>query len=141
MRHYILLITILIATHGAFSQELIKKDDGKYYKDDKLFTGIHKDYFDDGILKSERAFKNGLENGTSIYYYTLDKKKEQREYNDGFKSGTWLTWNLEGQKTAEAHYVKDLKHGKWIIYDDNGNKRYKMNYDHGKKVGRWYMWD
>lgn len=124
-----------------FSQELELREDGKYYQEDKLFSGEHKSVRSDGTLVSVRFFEYGNEDGISVYYFQNGNKKEERSYLNGLKHGQWTTWNHDGIKTAEAVYFNDEKHGQWLVYDEDGNKRYEMHYDRGKKVGTWFMWD
>lgn len=140
MKNIFIASLFIFISVNLFSQEFTEKD-GKYYENGELLSGTHKVKNDNSIIISERYFRDGLENGVSLYYFDDGNKKEQRTYNMGFKDGTWLTWNKKGIITAEANYTNDLKHGRWYINYDNGEKRYEMYYHKGKKVGVWLMWD
>ena len=49
----------LLFANVSFAQELELRD-GYYFKKDMLFTGIHTEHFENGKVKMEINFKNGL---------------------------------------------------------------------------------
>lgn len=139
MKKLFTLILVLVALF-AVSQN-IEITDGLYYKDNKLYKGVYKEYGSDGVLSAEMSVKKGRLDGKTIVYFPNGSKKEVRGYSNGLKSGKWLVWNEAGSITALAIYKNDKKHGTWIIWDDAGQKRYEMKYHFGEKTGIWYMWD
>lgn len=138
----VLTITaILLVPLAGFSQKKLEYRDGLYYKNGMLYSGIHKEYHDNGKISMETSIMNGKEHGMTVFYYRDGTKKEVRSYFEGAKHGLWVTWNEKGVKTAEARYKMGKKDGYWYIWDDNGQKRYEMFYRDGEKAGTWYMWD
>ena len=140
MKKLMLLIFSLIFVSYVSAQEFVEKR-GKLYKDNKPFTGVVVEKYDNGNLKAEKSYLKGLLDGTSTFYYENGLKKEQRSYKKGHKDGTWVTWNEDQVKTGEAGYKNGLKHGYWYLWDKEGNKRYELYYVMGEKQGDWIMWD
>jgi antitoxin component YwqK of YwqJK toxin-antitoxin module len=138
-----ILIMLLIFTGGSvlFSQ-ITEGDDGVYYDGgNKAYTGIYKEFWENGNSRIEMPLKKGLKDGETFLYFENGVKNEIRAYKMGRMHGTWITWNEVGKKIAEANYLKGKKHGKWYVWDDNGTMRYDMTYRKGEKTGTWFMWD
>lgn len=133
------LITVLFI--GALSAQEIYKSDGQFYQNGKPYTGIIKDYYDNGNLYKEFHFKDGVPHGKCFVYYENGKVKEQHTYELGVKNGTWLNYNHHGEIVAEANYLDGKKHGIWVIKDNKAVKRYEIFYENGKRTGNWKMWN
>jgi antitoxin component YwqK of YwqJK toxin-antitoxin module len=132
----------LMLLPGIFlSAQPLDYKDGKYYKNDMLYTGKHIDYYAGGSIKSEMNISNGVEDGLVIFYYENGNRQEQRCYKDGKKDGLWINWNEQGVKIAEASYKDDEKDGRWLIWNDQSVLLYEMYYAASKKTGTWKMWD
>jgi antitoxin component YwqK of YwqJK toxin-antitoxin module len=138
-----LFLTILwiVLGFGYIQGQDVELVNGKYLKDGKIYTGVLREYNQNGTLIAEKNIKKGMPDGISLLYYDNGNKKEQQAYKKGQKEGTWMNWDIAGIKTAEAGYLKNLKHGYWYIWDENGNLRYEMYYEKGHKSGVWKMWD
>ena len=142
MKNKIILLTIILLVPLFSISQNIEKKDGKYYSsDNELYTGIVKQKYDSGELKSRIIVKNGLLHGKSVFYFKNGNKKEVRSYKNGKMHGTWLSYNKEKTKIALANYKKGKKNGVWKIWDNNGTLRFKMEYKMGKKAGTWYNYD
>ena len=74
-------------------------------------------------------------------YFEDGKLKEQRSFKNGLKDGIWIIWDSNQTKISEARYKDDLKDGTWYIWHSNGKKYFEMLYEKGEKKGVWYMWD
>lgn len=140
MKKIIVFSIILFFSMVTLAQD-IEIINGKYYKAEMLYTGVHKEYYETGELLSTIHIVNGDIDGEQEIFFQSGKKKELRSYDEGLKDGTWIKWNEDGIKIAEANYRIDLKHGEWKIWDDNGVLRYEMYYRKGKKTGTWIMYD
>lgn len=120
-------------------QAQFTQNDGYYYKDGQLFSGIYEQYNESGQLTARLSLKNGLPDGISELYKD-GILYEKRSFSKGSRNGIWETYE-NNSKVSEAWYKKDKKHGKWLIWDSSGNLRYEMYYKKGKKTGVWKMWD
>jgi antitoxin component YwqK of YwqJK toxin-antitoxin module len=141
MKKHLSIFFLTILCHSLIGQQITEGDDGKYYQNNKPYTGIYQETWDNGNLKLEIPLRKGLKNGNVILYHENAGKSEVRAYKKGKMHGTWITWDEEGNKLAEANYSNGRKHGKWYVWDENGTKRYDMTYQKGDKTGIWYMWD
>lgn len=128
----------LASFNVAFGQA-ITQNDGYYYKDGKLFSGIYEETNDKDLLISRLSIYKGLLDGKCDYFEN-GLLVEKRAFKKGKKHGAWSTFENE-KKISEAFFLNDNKHGTWHIWDTNGVLRYEMFYKKGKKVGVWKMWD
>jgi len=63
---------------SCFSQDILKKDGRYVNKNNELFTGIYKEYYENGKLNVEMSLKDGLQDGKKNIYYENEEKKEKR---------------------------------------------------------------
>jgi antitoxin component YwqK of YwqJK toxin-antitoxin module len=141
MKKVILLVTGLLLFSSTFSQIIIKEDGLYYDKNDKLFSGDYKEYYDNGQVRQEMTVLNGRIDGKVNLWFRSGNLKETRIFKDGYRNGLWVSFNEAGGKTGEASYKDDLKDGTWKIWDDAGVLRYDMFYRKGQKSGLWIMYD
>ena len=88
---YTILFFGLIA--NVYSQNIVKKD-GKYVDEkNEPFTGVYKECYDNGQLKSEISLSNGLLDDKSYFYHKDGSKKEIRAYRDGKMHDKWISWS------------------------------------------------
>ncbi len=118
----------------------IKQDSatGLYYDSQgNPYTGIYKEYNDDGLLLRKLQFLDGQFNGENTVFFADGGIKEIQSYKAGLMDGTWTTYNQSGIKTAEAGYRQGKKHGPWFIWNDEGILMFEMYYDKGDRSGTW----
>ena len=101
-------------------------------------NGKGKEYDENGILKFEGEYLNGLKNGKGKVFYVegefhilnkdikndiyLDKKIIfECEYLNGLRNGIGKYYNKNGMLLFEIKFLNDKKFGKVKIYDENGN--------------------
>ena len=89
---------------------------GKYeiYKNDKLhmtgeFMHDRKDgketvYYDNGQVKRETIYKQGLVEGIEKFYYPSGKPEAQKSFVKDKPAGKWTEWYEDGKLRAEAEY-------------------------------------
>ncbi len=130
-------LVFLCLMTSAFAQ--ITQNDGYYFNDGKLYTGIYEQTDDQGTLSARISIRKGLPDGISEYY-SGGTIIEKRSFRRGVKHGLWEKFEA-GIKVSEATYKHDKKHGKWLVWDTAGTLRYEMYYKKGKKTGVWKMWD
>jgi len=140
MKYFLGFILLLISLSSA--GQIVQGDDGLYYdENDNPYTGIYKEYYADGTVRTEMTLTNGMKNGQVKINFPDGRIHEIRSYRFNRMDGKWETWSKKGIKIAEAHYLNGHKHGKWLIRDDNGVLRYDMSYHHGRKTGTWKIYD
>jgi len=84
-------------------------------------------YFDNGNLKSEETYKNGVLDGESKYYYENGSVKAIH-YN-------WKKWTVyqknyydNGKLKSEGGYRDFSKKGEWLYYNEDGSLKDKKIY-------------
>ncbi len=141
MKKTLLFLSVMMLSGSAFSQ-ISLGDDGLYYdKDQNLFTGVYKEFYDNGQVKQDMTLLNGRADGEVSLWYRSGACRETRIFKAGKRDGLWVSFSESGGKTGEASYKDDLKDGPWRIWDDNGILRYEMFYRKGQKSGLWIMYD
>ena len=172
IRRYILIIVIFFVCSSLFnfcsvdavkSDQLILHDGLTCTKSDTTpFTGLCKDFYEDGKLKLEKNYKEGLLDGLFVRYFENGQVNVEVSYKEGnplngfkqyYKSGKLkaekiykgdyqiLTRYLEsGEKTAEINFENNLIHGKSVQWFKNGNKEMEANYKHDKHDGMFIAW-
>lgn len=101
------------------------------------YTGIFREYNEDGLLVRKLQLLNGQFNGENTVFFADGSVKEIQSYRAGLMDGTWITYNQSGIKTAEASYQQGKKHGPWFIWNDEGILMFEMYYDNGNRSGTW----
>ena len=77
------------------------------------FSGQLRTFYDNGVVKANVEYKNGVRDGASNYYYFSGKERKQEVYTRG------------------------VIHGMLTEYHDNGNLKYEVEFDNGKKSGKF----
>ena len=137
MKQSVLLFLILFGANSLVKgQELVEKE-GVYFLQGEFFSGKWTTNFDNGGIKMEAHFKNGLKNGKTKIWYEDGQINEIRSYKKNEMHGKWLMYNNHNIKISVARYKKGKKHGKWTIWNDYGNLLYSLEYTNGEKSGTW----
>ncbi|MFQ3578751.1 MAG: hypothetical protein SNJ71_01245 [Bacteroidales bacterium] len=97
-------------------------------------NGEFTSYYDNGAVKVQATFINGVVNGEYKTYYPNGQIKELRNYENGKSNGMWYLYNEKGYLLSQASFAQDQKHGTWIVFDNDGNYKAVIIYVNGKKV-------
>ncbi len=140
------IISIFFFTLCFFSIDInsqtLQLKDGKYLDNEGLpYTGVYREFHENGAVKLEIELIDGIKDGKVNLYFEDGKIHEVYSYKQNLMDGLWLTYNTENIKTAEANYLNDKKDGTWKIWDDNGNLLYLMQYKNGEKTGTWIKYN
>lgn len=73
----------------------------------KGFTGIARQKYPDGKLRSEFPFKNGRFHGTLKEWYQNGKPLSETEFRNGERSGKNIEWTEAGLLYQERVYDRD----------------------------------
>jgi len=140
---FFLTITCLILLPAISYGQVINLNKENIYVDQKgkPYSGVYKEYFDNGKVKLEMKLKKGFKNGKVSIYFENGNIHEIYSYKNNQMDGLWLTYNEKGIKTAEARYLNDRKNGEWKVWDDNGTLIYLMYYTNGAKSGTWIKYN
>ena len=88
-------------------------------------NGTYKSYYNDGTLKSEGPFLNGLYSGVWTYYYSNGNVQAKGSFISG-----------DGTDVSETSGLPlNGRDGLWKIYHDNGKLSQESNFLKGKRNG------
>ena len=130
----------LLITFTAGAQQL-QEIDGVYYVDNEPCTGKFITYHDNGKIKMEAFFNDGMKDGETKIYFENGGLNEIRNYKNNEMNGIWLTFNMNGKKVSEASYKNGKKDGHWYVWNEEGNMLYELCYKNGEKTGTWKNYD
>ena len=115
-----------------------------FYKKDTIYL-IH-EFYDNGLLKLNIPFQNGLKDGFSFEYDTLGIRRTWLNYkqgrvvkkilinrfdNQGRRSGKWVLFNNE-TLVLETNYLEGLKDGYESVFDKKGALKKIIKFKKGK---------
>ncbi len=166
---YIVIFTLLVVFIPACtfdsvnSDQLFIKNALTCTKSDSLpFTGVCRDLYENGEIKSERNYKNGILDGSFVRYYKNGQVSVEVNYSegspvDGFKqyyengklkaekvyngnSQVLTRWFENGVKTAEIHFENNMLNGRSEQWYKNGKQEMQANYRNDKHEGQLIAW-
>jgi antitoxin component YwqK of YwqJK toxin-antitoxin module len=114
--------TLIIAQeHKEYYNDKTLKVEGQY--DEGLKTGIWKNYYENGQLKSIGNYESfgGEKNGGWKYYYENGQLKSEGRFLSGFRVSEWKYYHENGSLECNGIYeYGEIKVGEWIYNDDEG---------------------
>lgn len=72
--------------------------------DNNLLSGVFKEYFPDGKLKTEGQYVNDKLHGELKKYHPNSKLFFHERYKNGVRHGWWYTYNESGKETARVYF-------------------------------------
>ena len=97
-------------------------------------------WYENGLKKYERTYKDGKEDRLHTEWYENGQKKEEGTYKDGKEDGLWTEWYEDGQKKEERTWKDGKEDGLWKRWYENGKKELEENYKNGKEDGLFIYW-
>ncbi len=103
-----------------------------------LQQGEWKEYHENGQLKSQGKYLNGLKVGPWKYYYANTKVFETGKYdNQGRQQGKWMWYFDNGKVRRESNFFNGQEDGDFVEYADSGSVITKGQYTEGLREGIW----
>lgn len=124
---------------------------------------VKKDYYENGTLKSELRYENGMLNGCSVWYLANGKKQievtyrndtmdgplrrwhengnlmEETWYKDGVQDSVYREYSLKGIMVAEGYYVNGELDGAFHRWYENGQVFQEGQFAGGMMDGSWLI--
>lgn len=97
--------------------------------------GVWRKYYEDGKLKQQRVFKNGLKEDKYIAYWQNGKKQLEYNFKAGEYNGNCAEWNQEGTLTKKMNYAMGYEDGAQQMFYDNGKVRSNYVIKDGRRFG------
>lgn len=102
---------------------------------------VKKDRWENGNLKSELRYENGMLNGRSSWYFANGKPQMEVDYRDNKMDGRCQRWYENGFLMEESWYKDGVQDSVCFGYSLNGILVQECYYQDGKLNGpykRWY---
>jgi antitoxin component YwqK of YwqJK toxin-antitoxin module len=113
-----------VPKYGRYGVWIFYHENGKMKEDthykNGLLNGARKSYFDNGQLNEEENYQNGKLNGIRKVYLENGSLKEDGNYENGKENGAFTFYNENGTKEQESIYFNGIKNGKEVLYYENG---------------------
>ncbi len=100
--------------------------------------GFWKSFYEDGGLKHEGAYVDGLKTGIWKYYFRNGKLEQTGNFRADLAEGSWIWYYPNGKTWREEEYSRGLEDGSSMEYDSLGTVLAKGQYIEGLKEGQWY---
>lgn len=165
----IFLILIPAAFLFSCSQDVVCSDDLKLAHgvmvlkaDSTPFSGICKDFFNNGAIQSEKSYSDGLLDGEFNRYYKngqvsvhvqykmgepiggfkqyFENGKLKAEKTDNGKTQILTRWYENGIKNNEIHFENNILNGTSEQWYKNGQKEFTCSYKNDKRTGQFISW-
>ena len=127
-------------------------------------NGQISEFHNNGVIASEKKFKNQLPHGIWKYYTKRNRIYKSTPYENGkingieltlngndtvsskkyvfgVKSGQWKSFYNNGKPKEYATYKFNELEGPFIHFFENGNKQYEGNYYRGRRTNDWIYYD
>lgn len=143
MKKITLTFLALLLTFCAFSQTNInelERIDGLWTKkgEKTAFTGQFVEYFDNGKIKGNGEFKDGLVHGLRTVYNENGTKKLERYYTNGINDGASIEYYPSGQKKQEANFKNGKEDGTFKAFYEDGQVQAILNFSNGVQQGDYF---
>ena len=106
------------------------------------YSGVVKEFYDNGALQSESDYFQGKRQGSFLGWYRNGNQWFERFYTKGFKSGIHRGWFQNGQKMFHYQFnTQGLYDGFVKDWHANGILEKHFNFVEGKETGSQKMWN
>jgi len=114
----------------------------EYFIINKQINGIVKKYHSNGLLEEECNYVNNFKFDMCHTYFTNGKLKEECNYYNNKKVGIHkIYFERNGQLQIICNYIDDIKNGVYEEFDMGGRIRERSNFINGKLDGKCELWN
>lgn len=109
---------------------------------ESTLEGVSKTYYEDGSLKHEATYKNGVLNGVGRMYYPNGQLKVEVYFKDGKRHGPRKAYHENGRPDVDENYKEGKLHGTHVLYNPKtGRPMFEANFVNGKPEGTAKLYD
>lgn len=101
---------------------------------------VKKDYYENGTLKSELRYENGLLNGRSIWYLANGRPQIEVTYRNDTMDGLLRRWHENGKLMEESWYKRGVQDSVYKEFSLNGILVAEGTYVNGELNGEFHRW-
>lgn len=106
-----------------------------------LFNGVARSYYQNGVVKSNIEYNDGLKDGAARYYYDNGHERRQEFYIKGVLNGRVTEYYDDGNIKFEIEYDGGKKNGVYRSYYEGGVLKVEEKYNDGKIDGRAHKYN
>ena len=99
-------------------------------------NGLIKEYYEDGSVKEEVFFVNGVKEGSRKIWYANGKISKSGVMKDDRWHGEYKEWYSTGEPKVSGHYFEGKQDGEWKFYDKEGNALPDLFFKNGVETTR-----
>lgn len=114
-------------------------EEGGYIDEQGRKQGHWKSFYQDGKLKHEGDYKDGLRTGPWLYYYADGKVEQKGRFRFDEPEGSWMWYYPDGSTWKEEEYIDGLEDGMSIEYDTAGTVLAQGEFIEGLREGIWFF--
>lgn len=101
---------------------------------------VKKDYYENGTLKSELRYENGMLNGRCIWYLANGKPQIEVTYRNDTMNGLLRRWHENGNLMEETWYKNGVQDSVYREYSLKGILIAEGTYVDGELNGEFHRW-
>jgi antitoxin component YwqK of YwqJK toxin-antitoxin module len=100
----------------------------------KKFTGVKKDYYESGVLKSVIRMKRDKRDSLCVDYYEDGTVHLEVFYKDGKRDGIYRWYYPDGKLYQERNYKNNELHGEFKEFKKSGDIKFTKEYFFGSEL-------
>jgi len=129
--------TMLEGRTQVWEKEILRQK-GDYHLNER--TGPWNFYYEEGRLKQEVTYTNGVQEGEEINYFQMGTRSSSGMMHEGKNEGEWKYLLENGKTRSVVHFKKGKLDGPAQYYTNNKISS-SGNYALGVKTGMWIAYD
>lgn len=143
MRKLTLTFLVSLLSLNIFAQVNIndlERVNGRWTKKGEAaaYTGAFVEYFDNGKVKGEGVFKEGLLNGPRTIYGENGQKSLERNYLNGINEGASLEYYPSGKLKQNCNFKNGKEEGTCKVFYENQQVQAIVNFSKGVQEGDYF---
>lgn len=124
----LLYITIVISMFSTCSSVPVEIIDDTYFKNNKPFTGIYLEKYENGNIQIRGDVLSGMADGLWQWYYENQSLEISGYYSQGKRHGQWTWYDKKGIMQKREYYEQGSPIGKWDEYYPGGSLKFEIIY-------------
>ncbi len=144
MRKFFVIVAVMLISYSVEAKRdfavysELKCDNSKCYdKESGLpFSGKLRSFYDNGFVRANLEYKDGVRDGASNYYYASGNERKQEVYTNGVIHGMLTEYYDNRNLKLEIEFDNGKKSGKFRSYYEDGTLKVDESYIDNKRDGR-----
>lgn len=143
MKKLILIVFAAVLGLNTYAQVNIndlERVDGLWTKkgEKTSYSGAFVEYFDNGKIKGEGVFKDGVLNGLRTVYEENGQKSFERNYVNGLNEGISIEYYPSGKVRQTCNFKNGKEQGICKAYYENNQVQAILNFSNGVQEGDYF---